>query len=187
MASDSGQRFIRRNRPPRVHITYEDPYDAERQVELPFVMGVMADLSGNDPGVEKPEVADRKFLEIDMDNFDKRMAAVEPGVSFHVPNKLGDASNEKMSVKLRFKKMDDFGPTAIARQVNPLSKLLQAREQLANLLRYMDGKVAAEDQIKKLLADPKLMAALQERAAQKGDAVEAEGDKPSEPEGGKKV
>jgi type VI secretion system protein ImpB len=174
--ADSGQKFIRRNRPPRVHITYEDPYDAERQVELPFVMGVMADLSGNDPGVEKPEVADRKFLEIDMDNFDKRMAAVEPGVSFHVPNKLGDASNEKMSVKLRFKKMDDFGPAAIARQIPALAKLLQAREQLANLQRYMDGKVAAENQLRQLLQDPQLMSALRERkpAATEGATGEDE-------------
>lgn len=166
--ADSGQKFIRRNRPPRVHITYEDPYDAERKVELPFVMGVMADLSGNTPGVEKPEVADRKFLEIDMDNFDKRMTAIEPGVSFHVPNKLSDTPNEKMSVQLRFKKMDDFGPAAIARQIPALAKLLQAREQLANLQRYMDGKVAAESQIKQLLQDPQLMSALRDRAPSAG-------------------
>jgi type VI secretion system protein ImpB len=170
MASDSGQKFIRRNRAPRVHISYEDPYDAERLVELPFVMGVMSDLSGNNPGIEKPEVADRTFLEFDMDNFDKRMAAIEPGVNMKVENKLGDGSGEKMSVDLRFKKMDDFSPAAIARQVPSLAKLLEAREQLSNLLRYMDGKVAASDQIKALLADPQLMAALQERAAREKPA-----------------
>src|SRR5215475_4068192 len=170
MARDSGQRFIRRNRPPRVHITYEDPYNAERMIELPFVMGVLADLSGNNSAVEKPEMDDRKFLDIDMDNFESRMAAIEPGVTFRVENKLNDGAGEEMSVQLRFKKMDDFGPTAVARQVPALATLLEAREQLANLLRYMDGKVAAEDQIKKLLKDPQLMAALQERAAaQKGD------------------
>jgi type VI secretion system protein ImpB len=187
MASDSGQRFIRRNRPPRVHITYEDPYNAERLVELPFVMGVLADLSGNASAVEKPDIDERKFLDIDMDNFENRMAAIEPAVTFRVKNKLGDEAGEELGVNLRFKKMDDFTPTAIARQVEPLSKLLQAREQLANLLRYMDGKVAAEDQIKKLLADPQLMAALQERAAQKGDAAETEGDKPGEAEDDKKA
>jgi type VI secretion system protein ImpB len=164
VAKDSGQRFIKRNRPPRVHITYEDPYDADRLVELPFVMGVLADLSGNYAGVEKPEVADRAFLDIDMDNFDGRMKAINPGVSFTVENKFGD-TGEKMSVALRFEKMDDFQPAAIARQVPALSNLLQAREQLSNLLRYMDGKVAAEDQIKQLLADPQLMQALKERAA----------------------
>jgi len=165
MATDSGGRFIRRNRAPRVHITYEDPYDAERLVELPFVMGVMADLSGNNPGVEKTKVDDRKFLDIDMDNFEKRMAAIQPGITMRVANKLGeDAGSEKLAVSLRFDKMEDFGPAKIARQVPAMAKLLEAREQLANLLRYMDGKVAAEDQIKKLLADPQLMAALSERA-----------------------
>jgi type VI secretion system protein ImpB len=164
MASDSGQRFIRRNRAPRVHITYEDPYDAERMIELPFVMGVMSDLSGNNSSVEKPDVAERKFLEFDMDNFENRMAAIEPGAAFTVPNKLGDGEGEKLAVEMRFKKMDDFTPGAVARQVPALAKLLDARDQLANLLRYMDGKVAAEDQIKALLKDPKLMAALRDRA-----------------------
>jgi type VI secretion system protein ImpB len=163
MAGDSGQRFIRRNRAPRVHITYEDPYNAERRVELPFVMGVMSDLSGNNSRIEKAEVGDRKFLEIDMDNFEARMAAIEPGAAFRVDNKLGEAG-EKMSVDLHFKKMDDFSPAAVARQVPALNSLLDARSQLANLLRYMDGKVAAEDQIKALLKDPKLMEALRDRA-----------------------
>jgi type VI secretion system protein ImpB len=163
MATDSGQRFIRRNRPPRVHITYEDPYDAERKVELPFVMGVLADLSGNDPGSEKADMAERPFLEFDMDNFEKRMAAIDPGVSFKVENKLNDGQGEQLSVNLRFKKMDDFSPAAVARQVPALAKLLESREQLANLLRYMDGKVAAEGQLKQLLNDPQLMAALRDR------------------------
>ena len=169
MASDSGQKFIRRNRAPRVHITYEDPYDAERAIELPFVMGVMSDLSGNNSAVEKPEVADRKFLEFDMDNFEARMAAVEPGVTFKTENKLGEGTGEKLSVQLNFKKMDDFSPAAVARRVPATAKLLAAREQLANLMRYMDGKVAAEDQIKKLLADPQLMAALRDRKPEDGE------------------
>jgi len=169
MVKDSGQRFIRRNRPPRVHITYEDPYNAERLVELPFVMAVLADLSGNNSTAEKPPIDDRTFLDIDMDNFEKRMAAMAPGVTFRTKNKLGDTPGEEMSVNLNFKKMDDFGPAAIARQVPALNKLLKAREQLANLQRYMDGKVAAEDQLKKLLNDPQLMAALKERASQRGE------------------
>lgn len=175
MATDSGQRFIRRNRAPRVHISYEDPYDAERKVELPFVMGVLSDLSGNNAGVEKPDIGERPFLEFDMDNFEKRMAAVEPGVSFKVENKLGGAG-EQLSVNLRFKKMDDLGPVAVARQVPALATLLESREQLANLLRYMDGKVAAEDQIKKLLNDPKLMAALRDRMAEKEPPATKEGE-----------
>lgn len=167
MSSNSGQKFISRNRKPRVHITYEDPYNAEKLVELPFVMGILADLSGNNSAVAKPEMADRSFLDIDMDNFDKRMAAIEPGLAMKVDNKLGNDEGEKLSVNLTFKKMDDFSPAAIARQVPATAKLLQAREQLSNLMRYMDGKVAAEDKLKKLLADPQLMAALKDRMAEK--------------------
>ncbi|CAH1660463.1 Type VI secretion system sheath protein TssB1 [Hyphomicrobiales bacterium] len=163
MAGDSGQKFIRRNRPPRVHITYEDPYNAEQKIELPFVMGVLADLSGNASAVEKPDISQRKFLDVDMDNFDQRLAAIEPAVSFNVANKLGDDSNEKLSVSLKFSKFEDFSPATVARQIPATAKLLEAREQLANLLRYMDGKMAASDQIKALLADPQLMATLKDR------------------------
>ena len=165
--SDSGQKFIRRNRAPRVHITYEDPSDAEKMIELPFVMGVMADLSGNAPGVEKEDIATRKFLDVDMDNFENRMAAIQPGISMRVRNKLGEATDEKMQVNLRFNKMDDFKPAQVARQVPALAKLLEAREQLKNLQLYMDGKADAEKKLLELLKDPELMAALKERAAQK--------------------
>jgi len=172
--SNSGQKFISRNRKPRVHITYEDPYDAEKLIELPFIMGVLADLSGNASQVAKPEIADRKFLDIDMDNFDKRMAAIEPGLSMKVPNKLGgEEGGEKLSVNLKFAKMDDFSPAAVARQVPAMAKLLAAREQLSNLLKYMDGKVAAEGTLKKLLADPDLMAALKNRLQQKPASAES--------------
>jgi type VI secretion system protein ImpB len=164
MVSDSGQKFISRNRKPRVHITYEDPYDANKLVEIPFVMGVMADLSGNASEVAKPEFADRKFLDIDMDNFESRMGAMSPAVAFRVESKLGESANEKMAVKLTFNKMEDFTPGAVAKQVPALQKLLEARTQLANLLRYMDGKVSAEDALRKLLSDPDLMAALKARS-----------------------
>ena len=176
MATDSGQRFIRRNRPPRVHITYEDPYNAERRIELPFIMGVLSDLSGNNSNVEKPDVAERKFLEFDMDNFENRMAAIEPGAAFTVANKLGAGAGEKLAVDMHFRKMDDFSPAAVARQVPALAQLLQARDQLANLLRYMDGKVAAEDQIKALLKDPQLMAALSKRAPAAEESAEVQSD-----------
>lgn len=162
--SNSGQKFISRNRKPRVHITYEDPYDAERQVELPFVMGVLADLSGNGSAVAKPDMKDRQFLDIDMDNFDKRMAAISPGLTARVANKLGGGDGaDKLACKLEFTKMEDFSPAAVAAQIPATAKLLAAREQLANLLKYMDGKAAAEDTLKKLLADPQLMAALKQK------------------------
>jgi type VI secretion system protein ImpB len=173
MARESGQKFIRRNRPPRVHITYENPINAEEKVEIPFVMGVMSDLSGNTPGVEKEEIAQRKFLDFDMDNLDARMAAVQPGVSFRVENKLSETAGEKMGIALRFNKMADFEPAAVARQIPALAKLLEARQQLANLARYMDGKVAAEGTLRKLLSDPQLMVALKNRAAASGGEEEA--------------
>jgi type VI secretion system protein ImpB len=169
MARDSGQKFIKRNRPPRVHITYENPDNAEEKVEIPFVMGVMSDLSGNTPGVEREDIANRKFLDFDMDNLDARMSAIQPGVSFKVENKLADGSGDKMGVSLRFNKMADFEPAAVARQVPALAKLLEARQQ-----RYMDGKVAAEDALRKLLADPQLMEALKNRAAEAGDEGQPE-------------
>jgi len=173
MAKQSGQKFIKRNRPPRVHITYENPANAEEKIEIPFVMGVMADLSGNSPGVEKAEISQRKFLDFDMDNIDNRMAAIQPGVSFRVENKLSENSGEKMGVNLHFNKMADFEPAAVARQVPAVAKLLEARTQLSNLMRYMDGKIAAEESLRKLLADPQLMAALKKRGSDKGGEGEA--------------
>jgi type VI secretion system protein ImpB len=161
--SDSGQKFIKRNRAPRVHISYQDPYEANKQVELPFIMGVMADLSGNASEVEKPVMADRKFANVDMDNLDAYMESVKPAVAFRVDNRLSDAKNEQMGVKLTFNKMADFEPAAIARQVPAVRALLEAREQLANLQRYMDGKVAAEEKLRELLASPELMQTLKER------------------------
>jgi type VI secretion system protein ImpB len=166
MSSDSGQKFIKRNRPPRVQISYEDPYDAQKKVELPFVMGVMSDLSGNASQVDKPSVADRKFSDVDMDNIEKYMKSVAPAATFRVEDKLSGEANQKMGVNLTFSSMEDFSPAGVAKQVPALNALLEARAQLSNLQRYMDGKVAAEDQLKKLLADPKLMAALNARKAE---------------------
>ncbi len=172
----AGSRFIRRNRPPRVHITYEDPYNAERRIELPFVMGVLSDLSGNNSSVEKPDVAERKFLEFDMDNFENRMAAIEPGAAFTVANKLGDGAGEKLVGRPAFPQDGRLQPGRGGAPGARARQLLQAREQLANLLRYMDGKVAAEDQIKALLKDPQLMAALSKRAPAAAEPAEAQSD-----------
>lgn len=165
--ADSGQRFIKRNRPPRVQIEYKDPYDSEKMVELPFVMGVMSDLSGNASEVEKVPLADRKLLDIDMDNFDKRMEAIKPGIAFRVRDKLSGDGNadSKLGVELKFEKMADFEPAAVAKQVPALAKLLEARQRLANLQRYMDGKAAAEEQLRTLLKDPELMRLLNEQKA----------------------
>ena len=158
MAKASSQKFIARNRAPRVQIEYDvEVYGAEKKVNLPFVMGVLADLSGQPKDPLAP-VADRKFLEVDVDNFDERLKAMKPRVAVQVPNTLTGEGN--MSVDITFESMDDFSPAAIARKVEPLRQLLEARGQLSNLLTYMDGKTGAEDLIAKLLQEPALMQAL---------------------------
>ena len=158
MAKSSGQKFIARNRAPRVQIEYDvELYGAEKKIQLPFVMGVLADLSGK--SVEQPPpVADRKFLEINVDNFDSRMKAMKPRVAFQVPNTLTGEGN--LAVELTFESMDDFSPAAIAQKVDALKKLLEARQQLSNLVTYMDGKSGAEDLVGKLLQDPTLLKTL---------------------------
>ena len=158
MAKSSSQKFIARNRAPRVQIEYDvELYGAEKKVQLPFVMGVMSDLSGK-PEEPLPPVADRQALEIDVDNFDDRLKAMKPRVAFHVPNTLTGEGN--MSVDISFESMDDFSPAAIARKVDSLNKLLEARTQLSNLLTYMDGKSGAEDLIAKMINDPALLQSL---------------------------
>ncbi|MBS8227543.1 type VI secretion system contractile sheath small subunit [Vannielia litorea] len=174
--ADSATRFIKRNRPPRVQIAYEDPYDSEKNVELPFVMGVMADLSGNSSEVEKDPMNERKFTQVDTENFDDYMDAVAPGVSFNVDNKLGEEEGEKLGVSLNFKKMSDLDPGEIAKQVPALKQLLDARDELANLQRYMNGKSGAQDQLRKLLDDPEMMKLLAEKRADINDDNEEGGE-----------
>src|SRR4051794_3280071 len=171
MPQDQGQKFIARNRAPRVQIEYDvEIYGAEKKVQLPFVMGVMADLSGKPAdGNELPPIDQRKMLDIDVDNFDDRMKSMKPRVAFRVPNTLTGES--ELSVDITFESMDDFSPAAVARKVEPLRKLLEARTQLANLLSYMDGKSGAEELVGRLLQDPALMQAL--AAAPKTDETSA--------------
>ena len=158
----SSQKFIARNRAPRVQIEYDvELYGAEKKVQLPFVMGVMSDLSGK-PEEALPPVADRKFLEIDVDNFDARMKSMKPRVAFQVENTLtGDGL---LPVDITFDSMDDFSPAAVARKVEGLNKLLEARTQLSNLITYMDGKTGADELISKVLADPALLASIASEA-----------------------
>jgi type VI secretion system protein ImpB len=171
MARESSQKFIARNRAPRVQIEYDvEIYGAEKKVQLPFVMGVMADLSGKSAS-ELPPVADRKMLEIDVDNFDERMKSQKPRVAFRVPNTL--TGEGEFSVDITFESMDDFAPDAVARKVEPLRQLLEARTQLANLLTYMDGKAGAEDLVARLLQNPELMKSL--ASSPQGESDEARG------------
>lgn len=169
-SNNSGQKFIGRNRAPRVQIDYDvELYGAEKSIELPFINGVLAGLSGsNMEGL--PPVAERKFLEVDIDNFDERMNAISPALKFNVPNTLTGAGH--MAIELQINSMNDFSPGAIARNVQPLSQLLEARQQLSNLLTYMDGKSGAEQLVAQLLEDPVLMSSLSAQAKPTVEATE---------------
>jgi type VI secretion system protein ImpB len=167
VAKASSQKFIGRNRAPRVQIEYDvELYGSEKKVQVPFVMGVMSDLSGK-PAEDLPDVDDRKALEIDVDNFDSRLKAMKPRVAFSVPNTLTDEG--ELLVDITFESMDDFSPAAVARKVAGLDKLLEARTQLANLVTYMDGKAGAEKLITQALQDETLLQAL---ASKEADAEE---------------
>lgn len=168
MAKQSSQKFIARNRAPRVQIEYDvEIGDAQKSVQLPFVMGVIADLVGN-PEEELPELEDRKMLEIDVDNFDSRLKAMKPRAAFTVPNVLTGEGD--LMVDITFESMDDFSPAAVARKVGGLDKLLEARTQLSNLVTFMDGKAGAEQLITKALNDETLLQALASKAKESDDS-----------------
>ena len=170
----SSQKFIGRNRAPRVQIEYDvELYGAEKKVQLPFVMGVMADLTGN-AGKPPPPVVERKFLEVSVDNFDDRLKGMQPGVNVSVPNTL--TGEGQLRADIQFESLDDFSPAAVAKKVPALKALLEARQQLANLITYMDGKSGAETLIAKLLNDPETLKAL--TAAPKPADPGTEGSKP---------
>ena len=173
----SSQKFIARNRAPRVQIEYDvELYGAEKKVQLPFVMGVLSDLSGK-PEVALPPVADRKFLDVDVDNFDERMKAMKPRVSFQVDNTL--LREGSLAVDISFEKMEDFSPAVVATKIAAIDELLQARKQLSNLLTYMDGKDGAEGLVKQVLNDPALLSTLAStRKTRTEDAVGADSSAP---------
>lgn len=156
--AESSQKFIQRNRAPRVQIEYDvEVYGSEKKVQLPFVMGVLSDLSGK-PSEPLPPVADRKLLEIDVDNFNERLKSMKPRAAFQVANTLTGEGN--LNVDITFESMDDFSPAAVAKKVAGLDKIVEARTQLSNLITYMDGKTGAEELIAKLINDPALLATL---------------------------
>ncbi|AJJ11468.1 hypothetical protein CH64_3132 [Yersinia rohdei] len=172
VSKSNSQKFIARNRAPRVQIEYDvEIYGSEKKVELPFVMGVLADLSGK-PLEPLPSVADRKLLDIDIDNFDERMKAMKPRVAFAVKNTL--TGEGQLMVDMTFESLNDFSPDEIAKKVDSLSQLLDARTQLANLQTYMDGKAGAEELVMKLLKDKSLLATLASAPKAEQSAVDAQ-------------
>lgn len=179
MTSSSGQKFIRDNRKPRVHIEYEvETFGSTKKIELPFVMGVMSDLSGASIK-EKESLDKREFEDFDIDNFKSKMKAIAPRVAFNVDNTL--TGGGKMPVELTFESMDDFSPAAIARNYAPLKDLLDKRSQLYDLMRYMDGKDGAPELLEQVLKDPELMKAL----AAAHPAPATDGETPAADAGGK--
>jgi type VI secretion system protein ImpB len=166
VAKPSSQKFIARNRAPRVQIEYDvELYGAQKKIQIPFVMGVVSDLSG-DSKEPLQGVDERKFLNVDVDNFDERMRSMKPRVAVSVPNTLTGQGN--LSVDITFESMDDFSPAAVARKVDALNKLLEARSQLSNLVTYMDGKAGAEELISKVLNDPALLKSLAAQSKPEG-------------------
>lgn len=151
---DSVQKRLERVRPPRVQLTYDvEIGDAIEQKELPFVMGVMGDFTGQpDPDKPQPRLKDRKFVSVDMDNFDEVLAGMAPRASYRVKNKLGDEGGE-FAVNLEFNKMDDFRPESVVAQVEPLRKLLEARTKLSDLRNKLAGNEKLEDLLGEVLSN----------------------------------
>jgi type VI secretion system protein ImpB len=150
MAKQSTQHKLDRVRPPRVHVTYDvEVGDAIEMKELPFVMGVLGDFTGQ-PAEPLPRLRDRKFVEVNPDNFDSVLEGMKPHLSFSVENKLSEeADAPQLKVDLHFKSMDDFEPENVARQVKPLKELMDLRTKLSDLR----GSLQGNDKLEELLLD----------------------------------
>lgn len=177
--AESTQHVLSRVRPPRVQITYDvEIGNAIEKKELPFVVGVLADLSGK-PAEALPPVRDRKFVEIDRDNFNDVLASIEPRLAIRVPNRLKPDANDNLNIELKFKHMDDFGPVEVINQVPALRKLYEGRQRLRDLLTKLDGNddlagllnqvianTADQEALKKQLGAPAAEAAAEEKPAE---------------------
>ncbi len=158
MAKESTQKKLERVRPPRVNITYDvELGGAIEMKELPFVMGVLGDFSGQ-PTEPLARLQDRKFVDVTLDNFDDVLASMKPHLAFAVENKLtGEANAGKLGVDLTFKSLDDFSPEAVARQVGPLRELLELRQKLADLRGSLQGNVKLDEILQATLSDEEKM------------------------------
>lgn len=170
--AESSQKWLLRNRPPRVKITYDvETGGAIERKELPFIMGVLADLSGQ-PAEALPPMKDRKFVEIDRDNFNEVLASIKPRLSLRVPNKLVAESEEQLSAELHFSHLDDFSPVEVLKQVEPLRLLFEARERLRDLLTKLDGNDTLENLLKQVAGDPEKQEELKKLLAPAPEAAE---------------
>ena len=173
MAKESKQHKIDRVRPPRVHITYDVQVgDAIEMKELPFVAGVLADLSGK-PKEQLPKISARNFVEIDRDNFDDVMRGMQPRLAFQVDNKLTN-DDTKMSVELEFDGMESFEPEQVAKQIAPLKKLMEVRKELRDLLAKADGNDRLSEKLREIVTNTELAERISKESqggsALKGDA-----------------
>jgi type VI secretion system protein ImpB len=150
---ESLQHKLDRVRPPRVQITYDvEIGGAIVQKELPLVVGVLADLSGN-PEQALPRLRDRKFVSIDRDNFDDVLAAAAPRLTLRVPNRLGKEADSKVNVELKFREMEDFTPLNVMLQIEPLKKLFEARQKLTDLIGKLDGNDALDSMLQQVVTN----------------------------------
>jgi type VI secretion system protein ImpB len=161
---ESTQKKLSRIRPPRVQITYDvEIGDAIQMKELPFVAGVMADLSGA-PAEALPKLKDRKFVEIDRDNFNDVLASCAPRLALRVDNRLGK-DDTKLNVELKFRSIDDFNPAAVVKQIEPLNKLFEARQRLMDLLAKLDGNDKLDALLQEIVDNPDNQTALKASTA----------------------
>jgi type VI secretion system protein ImpB len=170
---ESTQGKLKRNRPPRVHITYDvEIGDATQQKEIPFVLGVVGDYKGHSPN--KTRLKDRKFVQIDRDNFDDVLRGMAPSLAMQVDNKLDETGDSKLSVSLQFNCIDDFSPENVARQVGPLRELLDTRTRLENLKNKAVGNDAFEEMLDEIARDPEQLRRIRQDQA---TADKTEGNK----------
>jgi type VI secretion system protein ImpB len=175
MARESTQHKLDRVRPPRVHITYDvEIGDAIELKELPFVLGVLADLSGK-PDEPLPRMRDRKFVDIDRDNFNDVMRGMKPRLAFQVDNKLTN-DDTKMGLELRFNGIEDFEPEEVARQVEPLRKLMEVRKQLSGLLAKADGNDKLADKLREIIGNTELAGRISKESQATAAASKPEGE-----------
>jgi type VI secretion system protein ImpB len=169
MPRDGVQKKLERVRPPRVNITYEvETGDAIEMKELPFVMGVMADFTGQ-PTEPLPKLKERSFVELTPDNFDEVLASMNPHLAFSAQNRLSDAADAgQLRVDLRFQSLDDFSPENVARQVGPLRELLELRTKLSDLRGRLDGNDKLDEILQATLKDADKMKQLQAELGSEG-------------------
>jgi type VI secretion system protein ImpB len=161
---ESTQKKLSRIRPPRVQITYDvEIGDAIQMKELPFVAGIMADLSGK-PAEALPKLKDRKFVEIDRDNFNDVLASCAPRLALSVDNRLAK-DDTKLNVELKFRSIDDFNPAAVVKQIEPLNKLFEARQRLMDLLAKLDGNDKLDALLQEIVDNPDNQKALKASTA----------------------